>query len=299
MPNQSDEAKKQREEEVLTGYPDASAIEKYEFKILRSIWGSFKNPEKRDEILRQEAEHGWRFLEKFDDSRIRVYRKRGARTSEANGIDPYRTLAGGPSIERKGVPIAIILTLVFLLAGGIGMYFYMRQMKIQLDSLTSKRNVMLEKIQMEFEKNLERLKEDVSEQSAVHEKKLQKEYEKARVGLEIEIQEARTMNKEKHQVEALMKKHNLMRQTMEMEYKKNLEMLRGKISKEWESREKDLRIVFEKSKFELEGEMDQAREMIRERHGKAVLVCTALTVSCIVLIWTVALFSKRKPKTTR
>ena len=59
-----------REEEKMTGY-NKSDLDGWEFKIVRSSFGSFRSPEKIEKLCREEARAGWEMLEKFDDYRIR------------------------------------------------------------------------------------------------------------------------------------------------------------------------------------------------------------------------------------
>ncbi len=191
-------AKKQREEEIPAACPDAGTIEKYEFKILRSNWGIFSNPEKRDEILRREAENGWRFLEKFDDFRIRVYRRRDAH-SKTGGIDPYRTNVGVGGIgigamikEKRKYFIAAGLSLVLVVLTTACLNFYVKMDNMRRNVAWERFDTSSKKAEMklnhEFElkfKNLE--EENISpESSARREKALNTEYEKAEDELMIE-----------------------------------------------------------------------------------------------------------------
>lgn len=89
-------ARRQREEEeCLTMYKDNELDQEWEFKIVRSSMGSFRNPEKFQQLLAEEAQAGWEFLEKFDNSRVRFKRLRSAERSDSFAhIDPYRTNFG-------------------------------------------------------------------------------------------------------------------------------------------------------------------------------------------------------------
>ena len=63
-----------REEEEMTPYNTKDLDEGWEFKILRSNFAAFRNPEKLRAILEEEKRGGWTLVEKFDDQRIRLKR---------------------------------------------------------------------------------------------------------------------------------------------------------------------------------------------------------------------------------
>ena len=111
-------AKKRRlleqEEQEMTGY-GTQDIEGWEFKIIRSMSGRFKNPDTIRQICEEEARSGWEMLEKFDDSRIRFKRRVEKRKSDGqSGVDPYRTQYG----MGEGV-LAICVILGIVVAIGI------------------------------------------------------------------------------------------------------------------------------------------------------------------------------------
>ncbi len=118
--------RREEEEEHMTPYSARDLAEDWEFKILRSAGGAFRDPAALQRYLAEEAQAGWRLVEKFDNSRIRLKRPAAARQDDAPGtIDPYRSnvgltegklaalIAGG---ILGGVAVAI-LTLVQLLKG--------------------------------------------------------------------------------------------------------------------------------------------------------------------------------------
>lgn len=102
------------EEESMTGYTAADLAEGWEFKILRSATGAFRNPQRLKEALEQEARSGWVLVEKFDSSRIRLKRPASARARDtATGPDAYGTTFG----MHPGLMVAAIIgTVVALLA---------------------------------------------------------------------------------------------------------------------------------------------------------------------------------------
>lgn len=111
-------AKKKRErenieEEKLTKYKPEE-IEGWEFKIVRSHTGKFRNYNYVQKVVSEEAQHGWEMLEKFDNSRIRFKRRVERRSMDSIGqIDPYRTTIG---IGEGGL-VLLVLGGVFLTVG--------------------------------------------------------------------------------------------------------------------------------------------------------------------------------------
>ena len=84
---------REEEEEVIPHHPDPSAP--FEYKIIRSATGAFRNPAKFTALLEEEARAGWDLLEKLDDSRARLKREITWRQRDGElGQDPYRTRIG-------------------------------------------------------------------------------------------------------------------------------------------------------------------------------------------------------------
>ncbi|MCW5874776.1 MAG: hypothetical protein KIS88_09055 [Anaerolineales bacterium] len=84
----------QHEEEEMTNYRRED-MDGWEFKILRSATNAFKDPEKLNLAVAEEAVFGWELLEKFDNGRLRFKRSTNARKMPApTGSDPYRTEFG-------------------------------------------------------------------------------------------------------------------------------------------------------------------------------------------------------------
>ena len=103
----------------MTDYRPEDLAAGWEFKILRSATGRFKDPGFLRAALADEERAGWTMLEKFDNSRVRLRRPAAARASDANlGFDPYRTSVG---ITETQLAITIVLTVVVVLAlvGGL------------------------------------------------------------------------------------------------------------------------------------------------------------------------------------
>ena len=80
--------------------------ENWEFKILRSATGTFKDPAVMQRYLAEEAQAGWTLVEKFDNSRVRLKRPAAARQQDAQcTFDPYRTRVG---ISEVGLGLLIV-----------------------------------------------------------------------------------------------------------------------------------------------------------------------------------------------
>ena len=111
------------EEEELTPYSPTDLAQDWEFKIVRSAMGSFRNPAFLQRVLDDEARAGWVLVEKFDNTRIRL--KRTALARERDGkldFDPYRTEAGPSQLMIAliaiGIALGILLALVLVAAIG-------------------------------------------------------------------------------------------------------------------------------------------------------------------------------------
>ena len=86
------------EEEEMTRYTREELQDDWEFKIVRSWRGDFRDPEVMKWLLEEENKFGWVMLEKLDDSRIRLKRPKSASDRDhryiAQGEDPYKTTYG-------------------------------------------------------------------------------------------------------------------------------------------------------------------------------------------------------------
>ena len=119
------EQAKREEEQEMTPYTPQDAAEPWEFKILRSAAGQFRDPVWLRSILEEEARAGWTMIEKFDNGRVRLKRLARARATDATlGFDPYRTWVGiSPTRLALTIVLAALggslaLTLVIMLAAG-------------------------------------------------------------------------------------------------------------------------------------------------------------------------------------
>ena len=110
--------KDQEEEEKMTQYEPQDLRDDWEFKIVRSATGAFRRQETLRQLIDEEAQSGWVFLEKLDDSRVRFKRSTGARYRDAllpDGVDPYRTRYG----RGSKAPAAMLAMMVGLLLAGV------------------------------------------------------------------------------------------------------------------------------------------------------------------------------------
>jgi hypothetical protein len=103
------------EEEELVKYNNEELNNEWEFKIVRSVMGSFKHPHVLEQVIKEESIYGWELIEKFDNARLRFKRKKnndfGKITSTVN--DQYRSYYG----MSPGKFTAIVLLITFGLTG--------------------------------------------------------------------------------------------------------------------------------------------------------------------------------------
>jgi hypothetical protein len=110
------------EEQEMTKYTSEELEGNWEFKIVRSESGAFRKPEVLAIMLEEEALAGWEMVEKFDNQRVRLKRRK-----EAGGrdhllppqIDPYRTQYG--SSYRH---MAVLIGTLFLILGVMAFVFF-------------------------------------------------------------------------------------------------------------------------------------------------------------------------------
>jgi hypothetical protein len=114
-----------QEEEEMTPYSAKDLDDGWEFKILRSNLGAFRNQEKLRAILDEEKRGGWTLVEKFDDQRIRLKRPAGAKQAQgelADGYDPYRTTVGAAQgVIAMATIVAFLLIAVIVIATAMAM----------------------------------------------------------------------------------------------------------------------------------------------------------------------------------
>ena len=79
----------------MTEYTPQDLAEGWEFKIVRSATGGFRESAFLRAVLDEEQRAGWTFVEKFDNGRIRLKRPASARANDsALGSDAYRAHVG-------------------------------------------------------------------------------------------------------------------------------------------------------------------------------------------------------------
>ncbi len=109
--------KARKEEEELTKY-NSDDLDGWEFKILRSSLGKFKDYKVIKALCEQEAKAGWELVEKFDNYRIRFKRKTEHRKNDRFlDFDPYRVSMG----VNKRLVVGIIVAATTLLGIGISL----------------------------------------------------------------------------------------------------------------------------------------------------------------------------------
>src|SRR5262245_38288972 len=90
-PTAANRVLEQEEEEEEMSPLDPGEASRYEYKIIRSATGAFKNPTGFREVLEDEARAGWELLEKLSDHRVRLRRHVKWREKDASlSQDPYR-----------------------------------------------------------------------------------------------------------------------------------------------------------------------------------------------------------------
>src|SRR5262245_46329932 len=90
-------ARRRRQDEAqgTTPYRPRELAEDWEFKILHSATSLSNKPAALQRILAEEAQAGWKLVEKFDNARIRLKRPASARENDHRcSFDPYRIAVG-------------------------------------------------------------------------------------------------------------------------------------------------------------------------------------------------------------
>ena len=112
----------QEEEQTMAQY-SAEDLNGWEFKIVRSNFGRFRNSEVMRRVIEEEAQNGWEMVEKFDDYRIRFKRRTDRRGLHSGGnVEPYRTSIG---VGQRVIP---------LIAGGVALALALAVMLFQSKS---------------------------------------------------------------------------------------------------------------------------------------------------------------------
>jgi len=106
----------------MTAYTPQDLSSEWEFKILRSTTGAFRNTHRLNQVLEEERQAGWELIEKFDNKRIRLKRPASARNQDdSRSIDPYRTYVG-PSENQLGcIILAVVLGVIGTIAATVAL----------------------------------------------------------------------------------------------------------------------------------------------------------------------------------
>lgn len=104
-------ARRREEEEYMSNYSSQELADDWEFKIIRSATGAFRDPTKLRAILAEESQAGWILVEKFDNQRLRLKRPAIAKKRDPElAFDPYRTTVG----TSEGVLVAVVIGSILL-----------------------------------------------------------------------------------------------------------------------------------------------------------------------------------------
>jgi hypothetical protein len=104
----------EEEEQKLTQY-NSEDLNGWEFKIVHSTFGRFRNSEVIRQLMEEEARNGWEMVEKFDDYRIRFKRRTDKRAiNSGGGVDPYRTNYG---TGQRVIPFIAVVVALAVAAG--------------------------------------------------------------------------------------------------------------------------------------------------------------------------------------
>lgn len=89
----------------------------FEYKIMRTAWGTFENRARLQSVLDQEAPAGWDLCEKLDERRLRLRRPVECREQDADRAqDPYRIWVG-PSENALG--LLVVASIVMMMVVGL------------------------------------------------------------------------------------------------------------------------------------------------------------------------------------
>jgi hypothetical protein len=110
------------EEEDKTKYTEEDLMEDWEFKIIRNPYRQFERRAYLEKILQEEAQAGWRLVEKFDGMRVRLKRPVSQRAGDVNlppEYDPYRTVVRPKINLRRDITMMFCLVVFLLCAAFI------------------------------------------------------------------------------------------------------------------------------------------------------------------------------------
>jgi hypothetical protein len=116
------------EEEEMTKYSPEELKDHWEFKIVRSNTGYFKDFNRLQEVINEEKRFGWIFIEKFDNFRLRFKRRVTEETDKnlSPGDDPYRSVYGMSAGKFSALVLTLTLAgtaLIILIIAGLVEFF--------------------------------------------------------------------------------------------------------------------------------------------------------------------------------
>jgi hypothetical protein len=123
----------EQEEEEMTKYTNEDLENNWEFKIVRSETGAFRKQQTFQSLLQEEQIAGWKLVEKLDDRRVRLKRRKEDRRKDAmlpQGYDPYRTNYGSSTAR----PIVLII-IATMLAVFIGLVVFMGESAAKIGTI--------------------------------------------------------------------------------------------------------------------------------------------------------------------
>jgi len=115
--------RRRQEEERMPSY-SGDDLNGWEFKIVTSNFGRFRDYSAVQKICQEEAETGWELVEKFDNYRLRFKRRVERRSNDHLArLNPYRT---SPGVSWNAKTTALILAIVLLLVGAAVLFLVSR-----------------------------------------------------------------------------------------------------------------------------------------------------------------------------
>ena len=84
-----------------------------EYKVMQAQTPLFSDSKKMHEVLEQEAQAGWRLLEKEDNYKVRLQRDISHRENDENlEFDAYRSTVGVSSVLTYGITATVTIAIV-------------------------------------------------------------------------------------------------------------------------------------------------------------------------------------------
>jgi hypothetical protein len=116
--------RQQMEEQEMTENSTQSVSGEWEFKILCSPTGKFRDPKWLQTVLAEEALAGWTLLEKFDGTKLRLKRPVSARARDAALPFDARRTSVGPCAACALVPYLLCALACFAAALSLAAFFH-------------------------------------------------------------------------------------------------------------------------------------------------------------------------------